>query len=254
MKLHYYLILLALAVFGCKKDSTDQYIQSSKDHSLALQNSVDLIAEVQTVGRDYLEDGVFDGDTLLNISSTPVYGSNTYPKTIVINYGNDGYLRSDNKTRKGKIELTINSASGLNGDYSIVLDSFYVENTNIVGALDCSVNGGTNAYTFQEGLRFINANGTVQWSGSLSAETISSTEQSISFNVSGQDSKGTSFSAVQGIAPSADLTCTHLIVAGTSLVTPNDRDQQTANYGSGDCESNVTVTFSDASTLGFNLQ
>jgi hypothetical protein len=248
------LIIVAIGLVSCKKDQSEQYIHSSKDHSLALQSTIDLYSTVQNIGVDYLEDGVYDADTTLSIISSPAFESTTYPKTITIDFGEQGREGADNKIRKGEIILTIESSAGLDNIYTVLLDSFYVDNTNLVGTYTSSSSANVESLSFTNGLRFINANGTTQLSGSLNIENVSTNEKALSFSMTGQDTQGTSFSAIQGVAPTVFLNCSYYLVGGTALVTPNGRDQQTVNYGSNSCDANVSVVYADGSAQGFSLR
>jgi hypothetical protein len=256
-------ILLAM-VSSCKDDEKEVYSQSVKDHSLAEVISMDVFEQVLTIAPTYIIQGEYLADTLIEISANPVLSDPTYPKVITINYG-DGVTGDDGKTRQGKIILSINSGTVLSEDLDIDFDDYICNGNTVYGAVNYTYSNSNGIVSYDaevEGdpLIFVSANGTMKWSSEFtltrksgeSTPAIGDDEFTFAGNAAGIDLSGRTYT-VASTNHTIDFGCNHFIVSGTSTITPNDKDQHTVDYGSGNCDSNGSIQLSDDVTENFTF-
>jgi hypothetical protein len=252
-----------LIVFACKKDKEEQYVQAANDHTLAQTQSLGVISQIHQIFREYEQTQTYAPDTFIKITSTPGFLSDSFPKTVEINYGIGNNIGLDGKKRNGKIQLVFENNQYLLGNHSYSLINYSVNETNIIGNVEVSQGLQGITYTMDEGIRVVNPNGTILWKGNFTLKPESSdyntdiTNASFEFICSntGQDRTGKSFtsSVSQSQVQNISMSCNSFILSGSATVTPLNLNSQTINYGSGTCSSSATISFQDGSTKGISL-
>lgn len=258
------IFFVVLSVVACKDDEKEAYSQSAKDSSLSEAITMDVIEQVLTIVPIYVVEGKYAADSTIGLSASPILSDNTYPKTITIDYG-IGTTGPDGNIRKGKIKIVVNSGTILNEDLHLSFDEYNYNGNTLYGQFDLAYsNSGKVSYTsdFSEGsLTFVSANGTMKWKSSFvlikedggSTSTVSDDVFSFSGTANGIDLSGTSYALVTATDHSIDFGCKYLIKAGSSVLTPNEKDAQTVSFGSGSCDANGSITFSDNAIQNFSF-
>jgi hypothetical protein len=265
MKELFSVLLMCVCLFGCKDDEKEVYTQSVKDQSLAEVITMDIFEEVLTITPTYMLSGQYLADTNIIISTSTLWSSTTYPKTITIDYGT-GIVGSNGKTRKGKIKVTINSGTVLAENLDIEFEDYISEGNTVYGSLVFNYsnlnNLGSYATTINGlGLTFVSANGTMKWNGSFNLERSSgeSTPRinddifKFSGSTTGVDFSGTSYVVSTETDHTIDLNCNNIITAGTSKITPNGKDEHSVDYGIGTCDGNGVIRLSSNNSENFNF-
>lgn len=258
------LFILSVSLWSCGDDEKEVYAQSAKDHSLAEVISMDIFEQVLTITPTYVVEEEYLADTLIEITANPILSDPTYPKTITINYG-DGITGTDGKTRQGKILVTINSGTVLTENLDIDFDDYICNGNTVYGAVNYIYSNSNGVISYAgdiegNGLTFVSANGTMKWSGEYSltrnsgasTPSISDDEYIFAGNSAGFDLSGRSYT-VTSTNHKIDFSCKSFIVSGSSKITPNGKDAQTVDYGSGNCESNASIKLSDNVTENFTF-
>ena len=260
------LILILIASFflmSCKKDSNEVYTQAAKDAVLGERLIVDILKQILYTCPDYItneEDSVVNG---IHLSIQPALSDSTYPKTITINYGN-GITGVSGNMRKGKIIVTINSNNLATEDLAVSFDDYSSDGSKVWGNINYIYsisNKGYNGEILEDGISIINANGTMKLDGTFSLKqtstsgTISLIDDSYDFQciTTGIDFKQTSFSYNSSAKHSIEFSCKDYITSGTSVVIPHEKEAQTVNFGSGDCDANVVIELKDGSQKNFKF-
>lgn len=263
MKNFIVLLIGVMTFVSCKKDKTEAYTQAAKDATLAEQLTVDILREVIHLVPDYVVNQNYSGSNGIAISSTPEISSTTYPKTITINYGS-GSTGNLGKARSGKLNIVINSANILSEDLQVSMDEFYNEGTQIIGNITFTHNSlieGYDGELLNNGLSFINGNGTMLWEGTFTlgristSGTVSTLDDIYDYtsNNTGVDFSQKSFTIKTTTNHTIDFGCNKYINSGNSRLTPNGEDAQTVNYGSGNCEGSATISLSNGDTKNFTF-
>lgn len=256
--------MLLVSIVACKDDDKETYSQSAKDCSTSEAITMDVIEQVLTIVPVYIVEGKYEADSNIVLSASPALSENTYPKTITIDYGT-GVTGPDGNIRKGKIFLEVNSGTILSEDLSISFDEFNYNGNTLYGEFELMYsNPGKVNYTsdFSAGnLTFVSANGTMKWKSSFvmsrqeggSTSNIGDDVFSFSGTADGIDLSGTSYSLVTGIEHVIDFNCKHFIKSGSSVLTPNEKGEQTVSYGSGSCDANGSITFTGNTVQNFSF-
>ena len=252
-----------LIAFACKKDNEEQYVQAANDHTLAQTQSLGVISQIHQIFYVYEQTQTYAPDTFIKITSTPGFLSDSFPKTVEINFGSSSNSGLDGKNRNGKIQLVFENSQYLLGNHSYTLINYSVNETNILGSVEVTQGLQGIKYTMEEGVRVVNPNGTILWKGDFTLKPnnsdyntdISNASFEFISNNTGQDRTGKSFtsSVSQSQVQTINMSCSSFILSGSATVKPLNLNSQTINYGSGTCSSSATISFQDGSTKGISL-
>ncbi|HOY50016.1 MAG TPA: hypothetical protein PK281_11515 [Flavobacteriales bacterium] len=267
---------LLISFSSCRKDSdNDSDTNASKNESVAeryfneLNDISDQAAKTGDLSSFKLaaDEGVLLSNCATITFDTSGTVSATNPDTIIIDFGTS-CLGNDLKTRSGKIII---STTGRYRDQGTVITitplNYFVNNNQILGTRTVT-NTGNNAqgqptYTVQVDGSIVLANngGTITWTASrvrtwtegfntpllFSDDVFSVTGSSNGTKVSGDTWTS------QITSPLVHKRSCHQTVSGTLVVTPSNRPQRTVDFGSGDCDNQVTVTI-NGNTYTINIQ
>lgn len=258
-------IVLVLFLASCKNDEPKDAIDTSQAKTLAQYLFLDVFRQVVAVVPEYVADETISGSNIIGSSSVSL-DSDTYPKTITLNYGSTNQQDAFGINRRGKIQISILSDKVTKGDMKIMFDDFYLNDTRVLGELSSSYVGSSTSDDYNlvlvDPCKIANANGTMSYSGSWSIKMRSGKS---TFNVfddtytlneqtTGQDFGGRSYKANSTTDYTLDFSCRWIVVAGTGEVKPNDISDQKLDMGSGNCDGIVEAEVSKDQFISFQIK
>ena len=263
MRYFFSILLVAITLLSCKKNESELYTQSASDAALAEQITVDIIKEILLKAPDYVIQKDYLGADGLFVSADPLIETSTYPKEITFNYGN-GITGPLGKSRVGNLIFSIQSGTVKTTDIKVSFDDFSINGSQVLGEIDFTYNSSKNGYDGNfvgEGITIVNANGTMKMSGDFFLErlstsgttTIADDIYNFGCNTNGIDFQRTSFSYASLSDHTIDLSCPNYITSGTSTVTPNEKGDQTLNFGGGNCDPTAVLTAGDSETKNISF-
>lgn len=261
LKRIFFIAISSFLLFSCKKDNTEIYTQSAKDAALGERLISDVLKQILYTTPNFI---INPADSLINgihLSSKPELNDSTFPKIITIDYG-DGTTGVLGKIRKGKILVTINSGTVITEDLAVSFEEYSSGGSEIWGNINYTYNSSNTGYNgelLNNGISIVNPNGTMKWDGTFvltktsTSGTVNLTDDIYDFEctTSGIDFQQTSFSYNTSSNHIIDFSCIDYITSGTSILKPNDKDSQTINFGSGNCDANGVIQLSDGSEKNF---
>lgn len=251
MKYIYFFLIATTALVSCKKDEAELYTQSASNAALAEKFTIDVIKEILSKGPDYVISQAYTGTDGLIVSSDPLIDTEIFPKEITFNYGS-GITGPLGIKRAGSLVFTIQSGTVKTNDIHVSFDNFSVNESRIIGEIDFNYNAekiGYNGEYVAAGISIVNGNGTMKMDGTFSLERLS-TSGTITIDddlynftcaTTGVDFLRTSFSYISQIDHTINLSCPDYITSGTSTVTPNDKGNQTLDFGGENCDANAVL-------------
>jgi len=264
-----YTLLLAtafsLVLNSCnKKDDIDNDTASAKNESTAEKtfNEVNDIAD-QAAKNGNLNgfkvegtDGILSSDCAIITIDTSSSVSAANPDTVIIDFGT-GCVGNDGKNRTGKI---IVSATGRYRDVGTIITITpvnYTVNGNAVSGYRRVTNSGPNASnqpTFQIEVNgtivLADGGGTINWTANRTRTWLEGFNTPGIFNddvlsvtggSNGTKVSGATWTSVINTPLVYKRSCRQ-IVSGTMTVTPSDKPARNIDFGSGNCDNQISVT------------
>ncbi len=257
--------IVGILFTSCKKktEDTDRDTSASSDNALAegTYNDVHNIADQASSGTltSYLAPSTSGEKGLLSSCAVVTINTTVNPHTITIDFGSTNCLCSDNRYRRGIINV---SYTGLYRDsastHTISFTNYFVNDNQVMGTKTVTNNGHNGAghltFSIQVNGTIIksaaNGGGTITWTSTRTREWIagestlatwSDDEYLITGTASGTNAQGTTFTASTTSALDVKMNC-HYIVAGGFQITPNGKATRYVDFGSGACDNQATVT------------
>jgi hypothetical protein len=255
-------LLVTFILFSCGNKKSEIYIHSASEAALAEKFTLDILKEVLLVIPDFLINQAYTGSLNIAVLSDPEITSSNYPKNISINYG-EGVVGFLGKIRSGVLSVSINAGNINTQDLEVSFESYVYDGSQIFGNITYKYDSISKGYEGKyngEGISIVNPNGTMKLSGIFSIDKISTSgtttiaDDQFNFNctTSGIDFLQTSFTHQSVTDHRVKFDCTDFVVSGTSNITPNNKESQTINFGSGKCDSQGTIE-SDGETKNFSF-
>ncbi len=261
-----------LFLFSCQKpeQETDNDTQSVIDNISVDNVAENLLTTVNDYGINYLSENNPKVDTDVMVTISPQFPVDSFPKTMIINYGN-GILCSDGFQRKGKIIVvfdgrwTIDSIAEISAEIS--LNSFYLDNVQVIGSFQLTCFGAGMVmpeYTFKtDNSKLVFPNGentswtmdrTIKWkSGFQTLDEKNDDCFLISGNITGINRKGLGYDSDIKDSLTFDNSCYNgIITKGVLELTPQGLSSRTVDFGDGTCDKDAVITINGISfTVSF---
>lgn len=245
-------LLMTLLVLSCVKKSTEIHTRSASEAALAEKLTLDIIKQILSIAPDFVVNQGYSGELDIAVLSNPEITNNNYPKTISINYGS-GSIGNLGKTRSGIISFTIANGDVKLQDLDVTFDDYQFDGSTIFGSILYqydSITKGYNGHYHDDGISIVNPNGTMTMKGEFSMKktstsgttSIADDEFNFSCNTTGIDFSQTSFTHITATEHKIKFNCAEFITSGTSNVTPNEKDEQTVDFGGGNCDAQGTIS------------
>jgi len=268
-KVFFLVVVLILIVFtqACeKKEPTVLTPETAKN--IALSNSIaetsfsDVFDQTQTAvvfSKDSIEGGKsisLSNSICATISIVP-FDLVSFPKTIIVDFGELGCVGNDGKLRKGKIQI---QATGWFKDSSsvitVTLDNYFVNGFKVEGTKTITNNGknsnGNLSYSVQvaNGKVISPDNSVVQWESIRTIEWIAGEEtmtaEDDEYKITGTQSGITAANESYTIQITEPIhivmSCQWRIVAGKQKITSGE-EEILIDYGDGTCDNKFIVTY-----------
>lgn len=155
--LQLFVVFILILLFSCEKKEKElnNDTQSVIDNVYVDNITENLLSTINDYGFNYLNEEDHDVDTGVVVTITPQFPTDSFPKTMIINYGN-GITCSDGCFRKGKIIIVFDgkwipdTTSGINAE--INFNSYSLDQVQIIGSFNVScfrLDSISPQYTFQ---------------------------------------------------------------------------------------------------------
>lgn len=268
MKKLLFFIVLGAVMQSCHHDDKSAeitYTAEAKTQAQFLFSDVLRTAIYQY--QSYISDQQAAG-MAVSIDVSPNLSDSNYPKVFTIDFGASNQPDFQGIKRKGKLIVQLNSSDGLNGDFSIKFENYYVNDSRLLGLFNYSNNGtsGLNNFTatFDDSTKIVNNNGTMAWGGSNVSMDFEQTDGDTTVDVyddvysfsetsEGEDFKGVGFTSTTTTDLTADFSCRWIFTEGVVELTPEGKEKQTLTYSDA-CDGIVSlVTDDEKGTLYFGL-
>lgn len=254
--------LLSASVIGCRKKDTTSNTTTTDDkesiQSVAFSDQVGVDMEqafdegVQNAGNGVMvpEHGVVLGPCV-----TITLTQNGNLKTLTIDFGTQGCLCNDGKTRKGKLIATAANFNQLNVLRTLTTENYYVNNFHVEGTITRNITRDISAATRQadivENLTITNPNNQTVYTRSGTLTRI------FDFNMANNpaDNTLTTWGQVNITRPNGNQitrlvnqsepllyknSC-HQVVSGIAHISINTNNY-TIDFGDGSCDGTATVS------------
>jgi len=251
-------IFLSILV-SCKKSNTEVQINintfTDNNKAIILSDDVFSIANYYINKINYCG---YNSDSLPTLTITPLYPTDSFPKTIILDF-KENLLYFDNKTYSGKLFITIYNNFELSND-----DSFFVsaERFKIDSVLfNCSAlakvsesdllkfNVKSSIYIIDSlNNKFSQINNEFDIEKVSGINTLSFVDDAylISGKSSGINSNNKAYQAEIKIPLKFDNSCSNgIITQGEFNIFTESENAQKINYGAGNCDRKVTITYND---------
>jgi hypothetical protein len=281
----YFLITLSLGLIltisilnSCKKEAEpDNDIQSVTDYVKASDAGTEVFNVVNDYGIN--EEGIKNDlwDSTINVTITPMFPLDSFPKTMVIDFGTTGVLCNDGYLRKGIVTAVFTGRwspdSALAGTTTTVsFNNYYVNGVQRLGTYTITYNGKPNGgpkYTVvATNAKLIFTNGeTISWNSTRTTEWTAGYATPLNLNddiyyssgtATGINAKGDGFAVNITTPLKVDMSCvtniTHrgTVTEGVLELIPTGKAKRIVNYGSGTCDRLASVTINGI-TINFNF-
>ncbi len=271
-------ITLSIVIFSCQKAEIDTDFKTAQDNANAENLFLDIPAQIIPVLNGYipvssavLKNPVPSSNNLQNFScgtltilSTFDTTTNSYgfPFKFEINYGNGCTDNFDNKTRKGKLSVTVNNYwDSVNTSVTITANNYYVNNQQLSGTLQLTYTDETHfTVTLDQG-KITSGSYTTQFStqknvfyqtGYATDTIMTDDSYKISGNSYGFDRTNRPYTT-NTIVPFIKKTGCGYIEKGVFEITPEGLSTRTVNYGDSICDNQATVTI-NGNNFDFELK
>ncbi|HEU4718249.1 MAG TPA: hypothetical protein VFU15_10460 [Bacteroidia bacterium] len=258
------IVIAALAINSCKKDTTDTDTTAETDNSICENEFMRTLPTVNSIAID--DAGVHrtgPGNTMSSSCPSHYIIGTQWPKTLVIDYGTGCTDPVDGKVRKGRIRCVLsNSWDSIGTTCTMSLDTFFVGAIQFEGT--CTITRtGTNTFhkvvTNGKCTKSGTSPWTVLWDCDRTIEYQSGLTDSTQVQVikitgtnHGTDRNGKTWSSDITTPIIRDMDCSWL-TSGVVDITPEGKPTRTVNFGDGTCDNKGTITV-DGSTFEFTMQ
>jgi len=264
---------LTIIVSSCQKDEeemeAEEIVADAIEDNAEFENALNGIENVSVDAVDRENDtSSYAFENCANISVNPSWGSGTFPKTIVIDFGDSNCLGSDGNYRRGKVNIIL---SGLYRDSGTVVTTTldnYFQNDNKIEGMKTKTNSGRNGagnivfdvvvenglFTSVNNYRFSwRSNRTVEWiSGENTVFNIFDDEYEIDGAANGVTRNGKLFTMDILEKLNIKLNC-RWIRSGKVSIVPENFSARTVDYGNGNCDRLATYT-TNGKDYQFNMR
>lgn len=251
---YWVLVVFALiAVVSCRKDRKETLSNTiTVDNSTAENLFSDLYKVVDQVSSN--EDGIREDE--IGCIDTIIVDTVSTPHSVLIDFGTDDCVGEDGRIRKGQIYVTYTGRYREEGTVITATPQNYTINgyglagtktiTNLGEnadgqmqfsiVVDGSLTAPGNAWTSQW-----SSNRTRTWIGGQSTLTIWDDVYEITGTASGVNRNGVNYNITIVTPLRAEVGC-RWIVSGTMVLSPQDYDPRTIDFGNGECNNGFSVT------------
>jgi hypothetical protein len=250
------MLLTAVALFSiaaCRKDRENTVDNTvTQDNSTAENYFSDLYKVVDDVSAN--TEGI--RDYTIGCIDTIIVDTTSSPRMVTVDFGTDDCVGQDLRIRKGKIHITYTGRYRDAGTIITVtpenytVDGYLIQGTKTITNQGTDANGHkyfsvvvngsitapANAYTITW-----NSTRTRTWVEGSNTATIWDDVYEITGSASGVGRSGNDYSIQITQALRAEIGC-RWIVQGKLLITPENADARTVDFGTGDCNAGFTVT------------
>ncbi len=254
------IVATSLVFTGCKKeeDKKPTSYSSSSDNSVAENAFAGIMKQISAVSDS--TNAFKMAATCGTVSITP-YNTTTWPKTLVINFGNTNCLGSDYNNRRGIITAVFSGPYLDSGTViTITLSNYYHNDYNIQGTQTIKNKGHNAAGHLLYNVTVVNAVVTHPTNGKSSSwNTVQEREFAAGYttalnilddvylirgNSNGVSMEGEAYTIVTNSDLRVNVGCPW-IVSGAFTLTLDDYPNYPIvfDYGNGACDGNATATF-----------
>lgn len=243
-----------LFLASCRKDR-DKSDNSAVDNSNAENLFSDMFKVVDDVSSQ--QEGIREDN--IGCIDTIIVDTTAWPRTVLIDFGQDQCLGEDGRIRNGQILVTYTGRYRDEGTVITVTPQNYTVNGYELSGTKVITNLGTNDQGF---LHYsISVDGSITapggvWTSSWTSSRVrtwvegSSTATpwddayEITGGASGVNRNGIAYTMSISTPLRAEIGCPWL-VSGVLTITPEENDARVVDFGSGDCNNGFTVTVGD---------
>lgn len=255
--------------YSCKKNNpvSDNDIQSIEDNIIADNLLQNVFINVNNYALNYLKNNNSKIDTSPIVTIYPQYPIDSFPKTMIINYGN-GTNCSDGKIRKGKIIATVYDywQHSIQDSMLVELVNFTIDSVKINSSIvikntensdliqKFNLNISNCKFDFENGKTFqINSEKIINWnSGFNTTNDFSDDDFLIDGKTNGINCNQVGFEAkIISMLNYSSQCYGGTITQGIIEITPQDATKRLVDFGSGTCDKIVNVTINGKS---FNIE
>jgi hypothetical protein len=248
------ILLMAVSIVACRKDKTTEL-----DTVIAEQES---LASVYSDDIQNFATEAYDNGSISELKETEdknnpctTVTKDTINRIVTIDFGTNGCIGRDGRTRKGKIIINYSQqlfwSAGCT--HNISFDNYFVNNNQITGTKTVTIltNGRANRHV-ESHLNILLANngGTIIWNcdrtrnqtSGINTANILDDEYSITGAANGTSSNGTNFVFNITNALIRKMICPRHFVQGVIVRQVDNRSDVSIDFGNGDCDWYATVS------------
>jgi archaellum component FlaF (FlaF/FlaG flagellin family) len=247
------IILAMITMASCRRDRKETLSNTiTVDNSTAENLYSDLFKVVDNISSS--EDGIREDE--IGCIDTVIVDTVSTPRSILIDFGTDDCLGDDGRIRNGQIFVTYSGRYREEGTVITITPQNYTVNgytlagtktvTNLGDntegdmqfsiVVDGSLTAPGNAWTSQW-----DSNRVRTWVEGQSTATIWDDAYEITGSASGVNRNGVAYDISIVNPLRAEIGC-RWIVSGTMLLSPEDFDARTIDFGNGECNNGFSVT------------
>lgn len=246
-------LFVIAAIVSCRREKKEQLNNTiTIDNSTAENLYSDLFKVVDNVSST--ENGIRDNE--IGCIDTIIVDTISVPRTILIDFGTDNCVGEDGRTRTGQIQVSYTGRYREEGTVITINTQNYKVNGYLLQGTKTVTNNGINS----DGDTYFSivVNGiitapdnswTSQWNSSRvrtwiigdNSATIWDDVYLITGHASGIGRNGTPYDISITNALRAEIGC-QWIVSGTMVLSPENYDNRTIDFGNGECNNGFTVT------------
>jgi hypothetical protein len=247
------LVLTSMVIASCRRERKETLSNTiTVDNSTAENLYSDLFKVVDNVSSN--EEGIREDE--IGCIDTVIVDTVNTPHSVLIDFGTDDCAGEDGRIRKGQIYVTYTGRYREPGTVITVTPQNYTVNGYTVAGSKTVTNLGNNANGEMQFTIVVDGSITApgnawtsQWSSTRtrtwvegqSTATIWDDAYEITGSASGINRNGVNYD-ITIISPlRAEVGC-RWIVSGTMLLSPEDYDNRTIDFGSGECNNGFSVT------------
>ena len=261
-KIFPFLLMSLSIVFVSCEDSEDE-LEATQISAQAIEDNSDFentFSGVENVSADASikedDNADYDFGNCASVTIAPDWLSNTFPKTITVDFGDTNCLGRDGNYRRGKVIIELSGRYADSGTVIVSRLENYYQNDNRIEGTKTKRNIGRNAnnnlvYEVNvENGSMDHVNGySISWNSSRTTEWVSGDSTlsilddvySISANANGVTREGRTYTMNTTKNLEVALNC-RWIKSGTISIKPAEFDERTVDYGDGNCDRLATYT------------
>lgn len=254
-------LLFLVVVSGCKKQ--EKYdTTAAEDNALAEAAFSDVFNQVDKAARE--DSSVYRLHSPLDVQSgcasvTVTPSGNSWPKTIVLDFGTTNCTGADQKERRGKIYITMSDRYHNVGTVTTITpQDYYVNDIKVEGTKTVTNNGLNSAGNMTWSIDVSNAKITsgskvITWNSTRTREWVQGAATpfnifddvyEITGSANGVSSGGDSFTVQITKALQVNIGC-RWITKGAFDLTVANLPVRNVDYGSGTCDNQATLTINN---------